>query len=53
MFEDSGFKIYETSVRLECKEEDIEGVDRRMLQMRETLDAIKEKYYEIAEHTAD
>ena len=53
MFEDSGFEIYETSVKMECEMEEMEGVDRHMLQMRETLDAIKEKYYEIAEYTAD
>ena len=53
MFENSGFEIYETSVRLECEMEEMKGSDRHLLQMRETLDAIKEKYYEIAEHTAD
>ena len=54
MFEDSGFEVYETSARLkvECHEE-IEEVNHHMLQMREVLNAIKEKYYEIVEHTAD
>lgn len=53
MFENSGFEVYETSVRLSCEREEMEGPDRHALQMRETLNAIKEKYYEIAEHTAD
>ena len=53
MFEDSGFEVYETSLRLDCEEEEIEGPDRYGLQMRETLDAIKEKYYEMVDHTAD
>ena len=34
MFEDSGFEIYETSVRLDCEEEEMKGPDRQMLQMR-------------------
>lgn len=49
MFEDSGFEVYKTSARLDCEEE-IEGPDRYALKMRETLDAIKEKYYKIAEY---
>ena len=54
MIEDSGFEIYETSARLEVEcHEEIEGVDRHMVQMREVLDAIKEKYYKIIEHTAE
>ena len=53
MFENSGFEVYETSARLNREEEEMKGPDRYALQMRETLDAIKEKYYEIAEHTAD
>lgn len=54
MLEDSGFEIYEPPARLEVeRHEEIEGADRHMLQTREVLDAIKEKYYEIAEHTTD
>lgn len=54
IFEDSGFEIYETSASLEVeRHEEIEGADRHMLQIKEVLDAIKEKYYEIVEHTTD
>lgn len=53
MFEDSGFEIYETSIRMKCETEKMEKTNRQTLQMRETLKTIKEKYYEIAEHTAD
>ena len=53
-FEDSGFEVYETSARLNIeRHEDIEEPDRHMLQMREVLDTIKEKFYEVMEHTAD
>lgn len=41
MFEDSGFEVYETSVRLNCEDENIEGPDRHILQMREVLNTIK------------
>lgn len=54
MFENSGFEIYETSVCLEIeRDEEVEKSDRHLLQMREMLDAIKKKYYEIIEYTAD
>ena len=54
MFEDSGFEVYETSARLNIeRHEDIEEPDRHMLQMREVLDTIKDKFYEVMEHTAD
>lgn len=54
MFEDSGFEVYETSTRLDYDyHEEVERSDRHMLQMRGVLDAIKDKYYEIAEHTAN
>ena len=54
MFEDSGFEMYETSISLKVeRHEEIEEIERHMLQMKEVLNAIKKKYYEIAEHTAD
>ena len=54
MFEDSGFEMYETSARLDVeRHEEMKEADRHMLQMREILNAIKEKYYEIVEHTAN
>ena len=54
MFEDSGFEVYETSTRLDFDHhKEVERSDRHMLQMREVLDAIKDKYYEIAEYTAE
>ena len=54
MFENNDFEIYETSIKLKIERyEKIEKADRHMLQMKKILNAIKEKYYEIAEHTAD
>ena len=41
-----------TNLKIE-RHEEIKKIDRHMLQMREILNVIKEKYYEIAEHTAD
>ena len=54
MFENSEFEVYETSIKLkvECHEK-IEKINHHMLQMRKILNAIKKKYYEIIEHTAD
>ena len=54
MFENSDFEIYEMSDSLEVeRHEKIKRIDRHMLQMKKVLDAIKNKYYEIIEHTAD
>jgi hypothetical protein len=54
MFEDSEFEMYETTTKLNFeRDEDVKRSNRHILQMREVLDIIKEKYYEIVEHTAD
>lgn len=56
LFEDGGFEIYKTTTKIKVrhnKDDDIEGPDRYVLQMREVLEHIKDKYYEIAEHTAE
>lgn len=55
MFEDGGFEVYETTakVHVDDRPETIEGPDRHMLEVREVLDHIKEKYYEMAEQTAE
>ena len=54
MFENNDFEIYETSIRtIFEREKKLKKSNRYMLQMREVLNAIKKKYYEIAEHTAD
>ena len=54
MFENNDFEIYETSIKLKIERyEKIKKTDRHMLQMKKILNAIKEKYYEIAEHIAD
>lgn len=52
LFEDGGFEVYETTVKEYVnREERIEGPDRHMLEMREVLDSIKDKYYAMMEHT--
>ncbi len=54
MFEDSEFEMYETSTRLNVdRHEDIERSDQHMLQMREMLNIIKKKFYEVMKHTVD
>ena len=56
LFEDGGFEIYETTTKINVshnEDDDIEGPDRHVLQMWEVLEHIKDKYYEIAEHTAE
>ena len=53
MFENSDFQIYETLVRLRCEAEKMKKLNRHLLQIKETLDAIKEKDYESVEHTID
>lgn len=54
MFEGGGFEIYETAakVHVDNQHETIKGPDRHVLEVREILDHIKNKYNEIAEHTA-
>ena len=54
MFEDSGFEVYETSARSKPDdEEEIETPDRHKLQMKEVLNSIKEKFYELVKHIAE
>lgn len=55
LFEDEGFEIYEitTVEHIFLVNEAIEGPDKHMLEMREVLDHIKERYYERAERTAE
>lgn len=54
MFENSDFEIYEIIAKLNVeRHEEMKETDRHVLQMREVLNAIKDKYYEIVEHTAD
>lgn len=55
MFEDCGFEVYEgTTKTYQIKEvyEEIDGPSREMLQVREVLDDIKKKFYEIEEITS-
>lgn len=53
-FEDGGFEIYESATRDhvggDIMEDAIGRPDRHLLDVREVLDSIKERYYEIAEY---
>ena len=54
MFENSDFEIYEMSSSLKIEHhEKIKKIDRHMLQMKKILNVIKNKYYDIIEHTVD
>ena len=54
MFENNDFEIYEMSNNLKIeRHEKIKKIDRHMLQMKKILNVIKNKYYEIIEHTVD
>lgn len=56
LFEDGGFEVYETTgkVHVDDGNHDVmEGPDRHMLEVREVLDHVKDKYYEMAEYTAE
>ena len=52
MFEDSGFEIYESTIKIYAVNEIHEvigGPARHVLEMREVLDDIKAKFYELNE----
>lgn len=56
MFEDGGFEIYESTTKeyvVKDIHEAIGGPDKHLLGVREVLDTIKERYYEICDNTAD
>ena len=53
MFENNKFEVYETSTKLNREKKKMKKLNRYALQMKKTLNAIKKKYYEIVEHTAD
>ena len=55
LFDDGGFEIYESTTKTYVIDEIhdiIGGPDRQALEMREVLDSIKDKYYDIVENTA-
>ena len=56
MFEEQGFEIYESTTK-EYAEKDIYdkpgGPSKQMLDVREVLDDIKKRFYEIEERTAE
>ena len=56
LFEDGGFEIYEAMTKTYVENEiynTIEGPDRGSLIMREILDHVKTRYYEILEYMAE
>jgi len=56
MFEDDGFEIYESTTKeyvIKDIHEAIEAPDKHLLEVREVLDSIKDRYYETAEQTAN
>ncbi len=55
MFEDGGFEIYESTTKeyaIKDIHDAIGAPDRRLLEVREVLDQIKDRYYDIAEATS-
>ena len=56
MFEDDGFEIYESITKkyiIKDIHEAIEAPDKHLLKIREILDSIKDRYYEIAKQTTN
>ena len=53
MFEDSGFEMYKTSIKLNCEKKKMKKLIRCALQMRKILNVIKKKYYKMMKRTAD
>jgi hypothetical protein len=56
MFEDDGFEIYESITKkyiIKDIHEAIGAPDKHLLEIREILNSIKDRYYEIAEQTTN
>jgi len=56
MFENNGFEIYESTTKkyvIKDIHEAIEAPDKHLLKIREILDSIKDRYYEIAKQTTN
>lgn len=55
MFEEEGFEIYESTTKkyvIKDIYEEPNGPSKHMLEVREVLDEIKTKFYELEENTA-
>ena len=53
MFDDDGFEIYESTTReyvVRDMDDAIERPDKHLLEIREVLDSIKNRYYEIVKY---